>query len=296
MSYDLFLTSPRLSLDAFNQYFAGRTNFTKPGWYANSDTGVYFSFEYNIPAPAKRAQGEYVAFNLNYFRPHTFGLEAEPEVSAFVEAFGCVIQDPQMDGMGSGPYSASGFLRGWNKGNAFGYMSVGGKAAPDILLADEALIQRTWKWNLRRKERQAQFGESHFLPLINWGKRPSDRAPIAFAAWGEGVRSAFPDCATHVLLMRKRSISTGMFGRKKEQVLVSNLMSIDEIGSIEGCEWYDVAGERFLLAPTKLPPSRSLVSIFEGLSERPEALVTRYSPDHVLGSSMMAEAVGGGSG
>ena len=28
-----------------------------------------------------------VSFNLNYFRPHVFSLEAEPELAAFVESF-----------------------------------------------------------------------------------------------------------------------------------------------------------------------------------------------------------------
>ena len=32
----------------------------------------------------RRPLGPSVAFNMNYFRPHTFALEAEPEVAAFL--------------------------------------------------------------------------------------------------------------------------------------------------------------------------------------------------------------------
>jgi len=41
-----------------------------------------------------------IAFNLNYYRPSFFVLEAEPEVTALVRQFGLVVMDPQMQGMG----------------------------------------------------------------------------------------------------------------------------------------------------------------------------------------------------
>jgi hypothetical protein len=87
----------------------------------NAETGIHFRFDYCQERSDEWATGEYVAFRMNYFRPHISGLEAEIELSAFVNAFACAIHDPQLDGMGDGPYSASGFLRGWNTGNAFAY-------------------------------------------------------------------------------------------------------------------------------------------------------------------------------
>ncbi|MFM0009145.1 MULTISPECIES: hypothetical protein [Paraburkholderia] len=47
---------------------------------------------------------------MNYFRPHDFGLEAEPEVRFFINRFEPQVQDPQKDGMGNGPYSTKGLL------------------------------------------------------------------------------------------------------------------------------------------------------------------------------------------
>ncbi len=117
MSYDLFLKSESLTADEFESYFNSRPHYTLNGdqaFYENEDTGVYFSFDY---APDELGT---VAFNLNYYRPHFFGLEAAPEVEAFVWAFNLTIDDPQIEGMSDGPFSVDGLLRGWNAGNRFG--------------------------------------------------------------------------------------------------------------------------------------------------------------------------------
>lgn len=60
------------------------------------------------------------AFEVNYNRPNFFGLEAEIELSAFVTEFQPRIHDPQMRGMGDGPYFGEGFLSGWNFWNVLG--------------------------------------------------------------------------------------------------------------------------------------------------------------------------------
>lgn len=294
MSYDLFLTSSRLCPDAFAQYFSQRPNYEQPGWYVNPDTGVYFQFEFQQPEPDEGRLDENVAFSLNYFRPHTFGLEAEPEVAAFVAAFGCTIHDPQFEGMGDGPYSADGFLRGWNKGNAFGYASIaprGGLA--DVLLADKAQIERVWRWNLGLKSLQGTVGEGHFLPRANWGKRLSNGATIVFAIWGEGVWTAFPDCVTHVLLMRKRTVSNGWFSREKKEIMEAKLISMEEVVSLEGCAWRETGGGRLLFAPVGTQPSRQILSLFGKQFTEPKTIVQQYGPDHVLDASLMTEVMKG---
>src|SRR5690349_4007908 len=106
MSYDLyFLRRPEqaaLSREEFSAYFANRPNYTVQGsqaWYANEDTGVYFSFgfgdgsdgvedepEEDLEPPPDELTSTGLSFNINYFRPHFFGLEAEPELAAVVDA------------------------------------------------------------------------------------------------------------------------------------------------------------------------------------------------------------------
>src|SRR5205809_479293 len=142
MSYDLFFlkrqASNAISPEVITQYFRGRAHYTlqdQQFWYQNEDTGVYFSFDLTSGGEQEKESPEGgpeaatadglepvgLSFNINYFRPHFFGLEAEGELSALTSRFSLRVDDPQNEGMGRGDYSREGFLRGWNAGNVFGH-------------------------------------------------------------------------------------------------------------------------------------------------------------------------------
>src|SRR6266481_5706311 len=103
MSYDLQLHfNPAIAERDFLQYFASRPHFAAHGSdiaYQNPDTGVGFVIHYQTSKS---------------FLSRFFGVEAEMELSALVARFAPSIEDPQMHGMGQGPYAGEGFLRGWN--------------------------------------------------------------------------------------------------------------------------------------------------------------------------------------
>ncbi|MGA7187549.1 MAG: hypothetical protein WBY66_03520, partial [Candidatus Acidiferrales bacterium] len=74
-------------------------------WYANPQTGVYFSFNFEAPESpedAPRITGGYfdsgLSFNLNYNRPSYFGLEALPVVETLAARFALSVFDPQAVG------------------------------------------------------------------------------------------------------------------------------------------------------------------------------------------------------
>lgn len=163
MSYDLFLSSKSrpLSGDQFRSWFEGRPGYTVHGEHAvyeNEDTGVYFVFDHD-------ATDSRVTFNLNYFRPHFFGLEAAPEVESFVAAFDLSIDDPQSDGMGNGPFTSNGFLRGWNAGNRLAYRAIlSSDNRPETHVYPTADLERVWNWNVQRGSRQQEVGETLFVP------------------------------------------------------------------------------------------------------------------------------------
>jgi hypothetical protein len=108
MSYDLYFrkkNKANFSLDEFQKYFSGRPNYqVEKGQavYGNDDTGVYFVMDHNeikSEQPSETLAGISPAnLSLNFIRPHVFGLEAEPEVHAFVKAFDFLIHDPQNEG------------------------------------------------------------------------------------------------------------------------------------------------------------------------------------------------------
>lgn len=160
MSYDLSFEPP-LGPEEFHDYFSSRPPYevaAHEASYLNESTGVYFSFG--------DAEGR-ASFHLHYFRPHIFALEAEPEVAAFVENFGLEVDDTQIHGMGQGPYSSEGFLRGWSAGNLFGIRAIlSREGASDVDVLPTREIERCWRWNFRRDFLQRELGEDFFVPKI----------------------------------------------------------------------------------------------------------------------------------
>src|SRR5262245_29767647 len=132
MSYDLYFKSrsgePSVSAEDFASFFRARPNYEvseQQAIYQNEATGVYFIFDIGDEESEEEEPGLLpLSFNLNYLRPHIFGLEAELELSTLVKQFDLLVSDAQIDGMNEGEYSADGFLRGWNTGNEFGYQSI----------------------------------------------------------------------------------------------------------------------------------------------------------------------------
>ncbi|MEZ6185859.1 MAG: hypothetical protein R3F62_12720 [Planctomycetota bacterium] len=135
-----------------------------------------------------------------------FGLELEPLLTAFVGHFALGVEDPQGDGMGSGPYSPEGFLRGWNAGNAFAHEAILAHQAPDALFSQpRARLEAVWNWNLRREQLQASFEvllEPSFVPTLMYLVLPEcpDRVTVC-AVWGDAMPLALPDVADQVILL-----------------------------------------------------------------------------------------------
>jgi len=225
VSYDLFFLVPKdrkpPSYEEFVAWFKDRANYSNPenpGWYENEMTGVYFSFacdeeeerEEALPDGLKSAQ---MSFNMNYFRPHIFGLEAEPEVAAFVRRFDLRVEDLEPAGAGIGAYTSEAFLRGWNEGNAFAYKSFEGKGNFGTQTLPTAEIERCWRWNLGVTALQCSLGDQIFVPRIVFiqiaGKVQS------MAIWPDGLPIALPD-VDQVLLGRQELAPKKLFGRSKK--------------------------------------------------------------------------------
>jgi len=186
MSYDLmFEAGPEKKLDkkTFAAHFRSRRNYKVENGqaiYQNEDTGVYFIFD--------EPEDGVVAFNLNYFRPHVFGLEAAAELEQFAAAFATRVGDPQ--GEMEEEFSTEGFLRGWNAGNQFGYRSMLSQQSEPVRTWPQQRIQEVWEWNYGRAAQQEREGEGIFLPAI-WAIE-LDGAAFSMAIWPPGCPILLP--------------------------------------------------------------------------------------------------------
>src|SRR5688572_14881079 len=171
MSHDLFLLERDIKLDkkSFTSHFKSRPHYKLQkgqAVYQNDDTGVYFIFD--------EPEEGMVAFNLNYFRPHTFGLEAAIELEAFAAAFSPIITDEEGT---ETTFNKDSFLRDWNHGNRFGHRAMIREAGP-IHTWPAKRIRQVWQWNYSMPH---EDGPDIFVPRIFAVEGKPD--PLSVAIW-----------------------------------------------------------------------------------------------------------------
>lgn len=221
MSYDLYLKFPQpIPSSDIERYFSNRSNYhvSDAAIYENQSTGVYFMFSWTRDGSDNKVRQ--VSFNMNYFRPHVFGLEAEPELRAFVARFSPNIEDPQLHGMGSGPYASERFLSGWNAGNEAAYESFLKMQQPTrkLYTLPSAELEHIWRWNMFIDQTQAKFGQSLFVPRIMMLAVNGKLTTVV--VWGDGIPELIPEVQA-VLVVRDELSPGAMKGKNvKDRCLV----------------------------------------------------------------------------
>jgi len=282
MSYDLFLKpdSDTLSQDQFTGWFESRPHYTVQNlqaWYENQDTGVYFSFDYDPE------EGGSVAFSMNYFRPHVFGLEAAPEVAAFIEAFGLSIDDPQMDGMGQGPFSEEGFVKGWNCGNRFGYQSIlRTQDRAGMPVRSTAEIEQIWRWNRHRSTLQDAVGDAMFVPRIMLMQATG--SVITVAVWPDGCPVMLPQVDRVIVLREQLAVNPRTSDDEEPEATLVEWSRLAEVVESYPC---DPEHGCYCLDYEESPPAlqRLIRSLPIDTPDRDRFL----APDSVLNAELVAE-------
>lgn len=224
MSYDLYFTRPTLTLDQFTSYFRARRHYEVSGHqctYQNADTGVYFGFDYHDANEADEDALRCTAsLRVNYCRPHVFGLEAVAEVADWVAHFGLSIHDPQSQGMGDGPFSEEGFLRGWNHGNEVGYSFIlgGDHATQAVWTLPRERLEAIWKWNRDKRMVQDSCREDRFVPRVVFMNVAGKLASVA--VWPDAMCELVPE--VDYLFIRRDELAPKPFfrPRKPDQFLL----------------------------------------------------------------------------
>ncbi len=295
MSYDLYFqckNGQSLSKESFIHYFSGRPWYKieqNQAFYDNQDTGVYFCFDYQAENDTgnedNEAENDYiVSFNINFNRPHIFGLEAETEIKSFVAEFDLNIFDPQTNGMGEGPYSTEGFLRGWNEGNLFGISAIVGHGGKNGFTAISTLpyadIERYWKWNFSREKLRTKLGNSLFVPRIMFCE--VQNKVNSFIVWGDAMPIVLPKVDI-VVLFKQQLAQFRLFSKKpvispvayKE---VTGIFPPEEIRSEEGFSYR-------MLTYNSPPPN-----ILDFFAKQKPGKIQGISVDHILDDELVDQA------
>ena len=234
MSYDVLFTpapsGPGMTAEEFFDYFSKRSNYEmngKQAWYSNDDTGVYFSFECDTQIeppsdwPEIAEEGEewvptVATFNLNLNRPSFFALEAAAEVEAFVSAFRLGVDDPQVSGMGRGPFVRERFIAGWTATNEWACSAVRDETSSPPLIYPRDRLQRIWRWNFRRKALQQELGDRIFVPKVSFAA--VEGVARTFVVWPDAMASYVPEVDV-VVLAREQFASWRWFRKSPEMLL-----------------------------------------------------------------------------
>ncbi len=225
MSYDLYFkvrdSQANFTRESARRFFEQRENYQLTdvqAIYQNRATGVYFSFNFEETRIEESPNTLPIAFSLNFYRPHIFGLEAELEVRAFVKAHNLLVFDPQIGGMGDGEYSTEGFLAGWNKGNRFAYSAVS-QNNPDLnppVLATSR-IEDCWRWNFAVAGLQERLGDHVFVPRYMFVEH--EGKVVRMIVWPDGIPTAMPESDIVAIPQKPNSLDR-FFGKKEDVVFI----------------------------------------------------------------------------
>ena len=226
MSYDLYFkvrdSQAKFTRGSARGFFDQRKNYQltdAQAIYQNRATGVYFNFNFDEIIDGESPGTLPIAFSLNFYRPHIFGIEAELEVRAFVKALNLLVFDPQIGGMGEGEYSTEGFLAGWNKGNHFAYSAFlqGNPDQKPPVLAT-ARIEDCWRWNFAVASVQKRLGDKFFVPRYLFVEH--EGRVVRMIAWPDGVPTAIPE-SDIIAIPRKPNLRDRFFGTKEGVVFAA---------------------------------------------------------------------------
>jgi hypothetical protein len=287
MSYDLWFRTrdgSRLDPQALTDYFQQRPNYQlseQQAVYESDATGVYFIFDIGDPEVEDQPGLAPLAFNLNYMRPHIFGLEAEPELRALCEQFGLLVSDPQIDGMGEGEFSAEKFLSGWNAGNEMGYRAyLKEQLAEEVFSLPTAQIEACWRWNMAKDALQEAFGESLFVPKLFFFRHGN--GVKSAVVWPDGIPIAMPD--SDLVAIQRKDILPKRFFMSREDFVIAERAELEavlqEFPLEQGAQPYRLLNYE-AVPETVLACLRSLTAT----KEKPEAVST----DRVLTAELVAK-------
>lgn len=170
MGYDIYFKSDEMdiTLEVFQNSFEERPHYTVEGdraLYDNKDTGVYFVCEYLAVKSAFEHKGKIkpdycFRLSMNFCRPSIFITEALHEIDELVNDVGLNFFDPQVGGVGAGPFDLDKMYDNWlelNEKAIIDFARSLNDSDPQIPLVPYDHMKALWEWNYTRETRDIAF-------------------------------------------------------------------------------------------------------------------------------------------
>jgi hypothetical protein len=218
MSYDLFFKSRSGANESdVLSFFRDREFYTVEDnhvYYGNDDTGVYFGLEIGNRDHA----GFPIALNINYCRPSYFGLEAAPQIAAFVAELDLALFDPQ-GAMTGDRFDPTLMIQAWNKGNVAATREIHAAAEnEETFELPTEVLTRAWKWNFNRAQVQKSVGDSVFVPLIMFAS--IEGTTVTSTVWPDAIPALLPR-VDHLCISRKVLAPRKWFSKEPDVTFIS---------------------------------------------------------------------------
>jgi len=226
MSFDLFFCWPkteRVNSDDVKRWAETIEYFKKNEtqlWYANPDTGVYFSIDFATESAESHDDAPHtpdgyfdsgLSFSLNYNRPRYFALEAMPIVAHLAARFGLSVVDPQADWdepLRARVADTEALVSSWMDHNERATQAL--IRDPDFsnpLHMTEADSLYLWRYSKAKQDLKRASGEEMFVPtLVPIRKKGSTQVGAAFT-YTQGIPTIVPESEWVILVRKKKGFS-----------------------------------------------------------------------------------------
>jgi len=254
MSFDIFFCWPkneRVNFDDVKRWAEAIECFKQNGtqlWYANPDTGVYFSIDFagtpESPDDAPLIPDGYfdsgLSFNLNYNRPQYFALEAMPIVAHLATRFGLSLIDPQKD-WDAPPVTrvadAEVLVSSWinhNERATHALMQDPDFSNPLHMTAQDSVY--LWRYTKAKPDLERACGEDMFVPRLVPIQRKGSRQVGAAFTYTQGIPMIVPESEWVILVRKNRRFS---LKKKAQEITVINARTFAELlaGCIRPYDW-----------------------------------------------------------
>ena len=156
-------------------------------------------------------------------------------MTALVERFRWTASDPQIDGMGEGPYRREGLISGWTSGNEFAVRAMIPPVRESMYSLPTATLMRSGEWNYGSKSLQEQVGEDRYVPLIAF--IALDFKAYTAAMWPDAFPTVLP-VVDYLIIPRQQLAPRRLLRRVQDMALASRSDALNVLvrygsGSIE---------------------------------------------------------------